>query len=174
MEVVDNSTNQVMGRPGRYLPGVFVPEDVAGQGVVSFLDEELCRVWILGQVHERGVDCPGCGGEIVSKASLQSFWAGARVKCGRCGKYFTALTNTFLSGVHLSYSAMVMMAILIAAGADDATIAGLMHLSAEGVRGWRCRFKLAGMARTMLPAVDTGKGIEESRDAATGGAGAER
>jgi hypothetical protein len=51
------------------------------------------------------------------------------------------------------------MAILIDAGAADAHIARLMHISSEGVRSWRSRF-----------ATTSGLGIRESRDGEKGGA----
>ncbi|SEM82479.1 hypothetical protein SAMN04489760_1557 [Syntrophus gentianae] len=56
------------------------------------------------------------------------------------------------------------MAILIDAGADDARIARLMEISAEGVRGWRLRFSHAAEPS------HSGQVIEESREAGTGGA----
>lgn len=175
MEVIDKSTISHQASEPICRPTVFGPGDVSRGGVAYFLDEELCRSWVLGMLHPNGAQCPGCAVPIASGQSLQSFWNGARVKCCRCGKYFTALTDTFLSGVHLSYAGMIMMAILLDAQADDSQIARILNMSTEGIRGWRLRFANAAQYRRCFPVppLISGVGDSESRDAATGGAGAD-
>jgi len=141
--------------------------DVCRHYVARFLDVETCRAWIIDRLHPQCPVCPGCSKLIVSGTSLRSFRLGARVRCSNCGKFFTALTGTFLSGGHLSFSGVVLMAILIESGATDANIARLMEMSVEGVRSWRGRFAAADLS------VISGQGIRESRDGDKGGRGCE-
>jgi transposase-like protein len=169
MEVIDNSTIHGMEPGALYRPEVFGPEDVSRDDVAYFMNEGHCRTWVLTVLHPHGAHCPGCAGLISGGPSLQSFWKGSRVKCCRCGKFFTALTGTFLSGVHLSYAGVIMMAMLIDARADDSQIARLLNMSTEGVRGWRQRFANTGLSRgATIPTLLSGVGISESRDAANG------
>jgi transposase-like protein len=72
---------------------------------------------------------------------LQSFWENKRIKCDRCGKYFTALTNTFLSGCHFDFREIVLLAFLLALGVSDNQIATTLKISDESVRLWRLKFK---------------------------------
>jgi len=163
MEVIDNTAIPENAPLPSYRPSVFGPIDVGRSRIAKFLDDGSCREWVLSRLHPDGPRCPGCGESITSYPSLRSFRMGARVRCCRCGKYFTALTGTFLSGCHLSFPQVVLMAILIDAGADDARIARLMEVSTEGVRGWRLRFQHAAK-----PSISS-QGIRESRDGEKGG-----
>lgn len=165
MEVIDNVTKQHSDDGPAYQPSVFSPHDVGRSMIARFFDPAVCREWILEKLHPAGARCPGCATAIASYASLRSYRLGARVKCVKCGKFFTALTGTFLSGCHLSFAQVIHMSILIDAGADDAQIARQMSMSPEGVHGWRLRFRHAAA----LPPI-SGQGIKESRDGAKGGA----
>ncbi len=166
MEVIDNTAKPENATMPAYRPSVFGPVDVGQSRLAKFLNPDSCREWVLNRLHPNGPRCPGCGESITSYPSLRSFRLGARVRCCRCGKYFTALTGTFLSGCHLSLPQVILIAILIDAGADDTRIARLMEVSAEGVRGWRLKFN------HVADPSHSGQGTEESREAATGGAGA--
>jgi hypothetical protein len=95
--------------------------------------------------------------------------------CVRCGKYFTALTGTFLAGVHLGYARIILIGILLGAMDDDSVIASIMSMSTEGIRLWRLRFQHAKLFHRYTapgrPSV-IGRRTQESRGAAKGGAGA--
>jgi transposase-like protein len=123
----------------------FLPADVLKEFRAEILDEPWCRLWILKRLHRRDPRCPGCDVPVPEK-SLQRFWLGARIRCDACGKFFTALTDTFLSGCHLSYQEIVLLGFLLAMdshsmnGISDKQIAELLEISAEAVRIWRHKF----------------------------------
>ena len=62
----------------------------------NFLDESVCRAWVLNRLHPGGARCPGCGSRLHSKKSAR-FWQDKPVRCG-CGKSFSARTDTALAG----------------------------------------------------------------------------
>jgi len=158
MELIDNTAKHNNASCRSTGSPAFSPADIGRQGVAIFFDDNFCRGWILKRLHPEGPRCPGCAERIVGYRSLQSFMRGDRVKCCHCGKYFTALTGTFISGCHLSFPQVILMAILLEAGTDDVHIARMMNISYESVRGWRSRF-----------AVISGQGIKESRGGAARG-----
>jgi hypothetical protein len=174
MEAINNTTIHETSATSEHRSGVFGPSDILSGTVAGFFDEEICRVWILGRLHPDGAACPACLSPIAGEASLQSFWSGDRVRCVRCGKYFTALTGTFLAGGHLGYTQVILIGILIGSLADDSAIASIMSMSTEGVRLWRRRFELSQLIRNYtVPGGPffTGKRTQESRGAGKGGAG---
>jgi transposase-like protein len=110
----------------------------------EFLSEHLCRMWILNKIH--GAEpprCPGCG-EPVAHHLLRSFWENRRVRCGKCRKMFTALTGTFLSGCHMDFCSVYLLAVLLALGLPDKNIGRIVKMSSENVRLWRLKFKEIG------------------------------
>ncbi len=125
--------------PGR-CERAFMPADVLREFRAEILDEPWCRLWILKRLHGDLPRCPGCAVSIPEK-SLQRFWMGARVRCDACGKFFTALTDTFLSGCHLSFQEVVMLAFMLSIEVPDKRIAELIEISAEAVRIWRHKFE---------------------------------
>jgi len=107
---------------------------------VDFLDETACRMWILKSLHgESAVQCPECGSELTEKG-LQRFWSGCRVRCCGCGKFFTALTGTVLSGVHLEFRAIMLIAVFLFFGVKADYIATKLSISTETVRIWKNKF----------------------------------
>lgn len=120
--------------------GSFVPADVLSMFDADFLVEVLCRHLILEKLHPNNKTfCPGCGGAI-PESQLRSFWEAKRIKCDRCGKYFTALTDTFLSGCHFNFREIVWFSLLLALGVDDKKIADILKISKENVRLWKLKF----------------------------------
>ncbi|MFA5284511.1 MAG: hypothetical protein WC347_02830 [Smithellaceae bacterium] len=136
METAKNITSQ----DNDINPGIFTPREVFAEFNAEFLDDEKCRQWIIEILHPENKKCPECGEEILNSL-LQSFWDGKRIKCWYCGKYFTALTNTFLSGCHLNFQQIVLMSMLIGLGVPDKVIALIIKISAESVRLWRLKFR---------------------------------
>ncbi len=128
---------------------VFVPHDVAASFRAGFLDEDACRAWILGTIHGRGpVRCPECRGEMEGKA-LQRFWEGKRVCCRRCGKFFTALTGSFLAGCHMTYGEVLLLAVFLHFGISPREIAGILKISPETVRLWDIKFRALDKMRAI-------------------------
>lgn len=118
--------------------GIFSPGDIARAFGADFFDHDACRNWILHQLHHNVPRCPGCRAEVLLK-SQPRFWAGDRVKCN-CGKFFTALTGTFLSGCQLDFREVILLAILLSLGVSDKTIAEFLNMSPAGIRLWRQKF----------------------------------
>lgn len=114
----------------------FTKEAVVAAFGPNWLDGEVCRRWVLNQVHQDGAFCPGCGSPVVGQ-SAGLFWQGKPISCRTCGKEFTARTGTILAGKNLSYREMVLMAWLMADGKTNAEIAGVIGCNRETVRLWR-------------------------------------
>ena len=124
------------------LAGVFIPEDVARAFGADFLDEAFCRQWILSRLHSE-ILCPQCRSTLTERA-LRRFKKGARIRCNACGKFFTALTGTFLSGCHLDYRSLILLPLLLRFGLRRDRIASVLHVSAEMVRLWDLKFQALG------------------------------
>ena len=122
---------------------IFDINDVLHDFQANFLNEVVCREWVLKRLHPTGAYCPGCGVAIPEK-SLQRFWMSERVKCCQCNKFFTALTGTFLSGCQLDYREVILLAILLSTDMSDKTIAEILNMSAANVRIWRNKFEIMG------------------------------
>lgn len=122
--------------------GMFSARDVLEVFNVNFLDYEFARMWVLKRLHPDGTHCPGCGIPPLSNEFMQRFWQGKRMRCPQCGKYFTALTGTFLSGCHLDFRGVILLAVLLALGIHDKQIAAIVEMSSENVRLWRKKFQV--------------------------------
>ena len=96
-------------------------------------------MWVLYKLH--GTDpprCPRCG-EPVADNLLRTFWESRRLCCGKCRKMFTALTGTFLSGCHMTFRDIFLLAVLLSFDLADRHIAQIMKMSPENVRLWRLK-----------------------------------
>lgn len=121
--------------------GIFLPGDVVGAFNAEYLVESFCRYWVIEHLHPRKMfSCPECG-TAVPENLVRSFWEAKRIECGQCGKWFTALTGTFLSGCHMNFQEIVLFALLIGLGVQDKEVARIMKISVESVRLWRLKFK---------------------------------
>lgn len=107
----------------------------------DFFDEAKCRAWLLTKLHPAGAVCPGCARMIEPSKRLVRFWAGQRLNCQFCNKFFTALTNSFFSGSHLSFSQLFLLAALSGSGIKDKIIAAKLNIAPESCRLWRIKFK---------------------------------
>lgn len=135
--IIDDLTKSVSGGRGS---GIVRLADVTASPMIAFFDEAVCREWILKRLHPDGERCPGCGEQIPGKA-LGRFYAAERVKCFRCGKFFTALTGTFLSGCQLSFAEVIALAMFLSPEFTDKKIADVLGMSAANVRIWRAKFE---------------------------------
>ena len=126
--------------------GVFLPEEVLEVFNANFLDYEFARMWVLKRMHPHGAYCPGCGAAIPDN-KLRRFWSNGRMSCRGCGKYFTALTGTFIAGCQLDFRGLIILAFLLALGAHDKEIARITEMSRENVRLWRLKFANLGFQK---------------------------
>jgi transposase-like protein len=154
MEGVEMTAIDVNGLTPDRCHRAFVPADLLREFRAEILDGEWCRRWILKRLHGDHPRCPGCAAP-VSEKSLQRFWSGMRIKCDSCGKFFWALTDTFLSGSHLSFQEIVLLGVLLAMadrsviGISDKQIGEILEISTEAVRIWRHKFEAIGRLQDM-------------------------
>jgi len=136
MEITTNITNNI----SLPKPEIFHLYNVAEAFNADFLDEDICREWILKAIHGRsGPRCPNCHGPILGIA-VQRFWGGKRICCRDCGKFFTALTDTFLRGCHLTFGQIILLAMFLFLKIKRETIAEKVGISSETVRLWGKKF----------------------------------
>ena len=136
MEATENTARQEK----EMKRGDFNMTEAATAFGVEFLDESACRAWILKTLHgDAPARCPECG-SILNEKAQDRFWSGSRVKCS-CGKFFGALTGTVLSGCHLDYRSIMLLAVYLFFGAKADHIARKLGISAETVRLWRIKFR---------------------------------
>lgn len=131
MELAENTNNL----------NFFTSSEVAGIFGSNFLDEEVCRQWILKRLHPVGAFCPVCGFRLSGRQAAR-FWQDKPVCCPECGKTFTARTGTILAGKNLSYQEIILMAWLMARNYSNIEIADVIGCNRETVRLWR--FQLEG------------------------------
>jgi len=120
-------------------PGSFGPGDVAQVFCADFFNSDTCREWVINRLHPHGEYCPDCGAHVPEKFIIR-FRSGDRLRCS-CGKFFTALTNTFLSGCQLDTREVILLAILLFLGVGDKKIAEFLRMSTANVRLWRQKFE---------------------------------
>ncbi len=118
---------------------LFAVSEVAAIFGPNFLDDEVCRQWILKRLHPAGAFCPSCGSGMQGRAS-DRFWQGRPVTCAGCDKDFTARTGTILAGKNLSYREIILVAYLMARGDSNTDIAETVGCNRETVRLWRQQF----------------------------------
>ena len=118
--------------------------------LASFLDEAACREHILQAVHGTDARCPGCDVRIQDTSTLKNFWGGKRCVCKRCGRWFTALSGTFLQGMQLDFRTVLLIAVLADCphpGLNVSYIARLAGVSPKTVRIWLQRLRLYNSVR---------------------------
>lgn len=146
---METTANNQDGLHSGTLAGMYLPEEVAQAFGADFLDEAFCRQWILSRLHS-GARCPQCHRPLAGRA-LPRFKKGARIRCNACGKFFTALTGTFLSGCHLDYRSMILLPLLLRFGLRHDRIAATLHVSAGMVRLWEIKFQALERLKEMVP-----------------------
>jgi len=123
--------------------GVFLPADVVRDFDTTWLDEALCRSWVMLRIHHAGAGCPECGTGLTESQRL-SFFNQRRVRCSGCGKYFSATTGTFICRTKLDYRQLVLMYFLIGIGVDDEKISTALNVDKTTV--WKYRKQIEGMS----------------------------
>lgn len=105
----------------------------------SFLDANAATRWLVHRLHPDGPACPYCSALIISRQRRATWESLGRVKCPRCPRTFTAITGTPLHGSTLTPADLVLMALLMAAGLDNAAIAERVGCDRTTVYRWRPR-----------------------------------
>jgi transposase-like protein len=118
----------------------FLPADSLKAFNDTVLSEDACRRWFLGKLHPDGINCPRCKKEITSGTTVKNFWSMKRCLCNHCGKRFLATDGTILHKSRLSMTQVFALAILLALGIDNKSIAGIIGIHPDSVRLWRMRF----------------------------------
>jgi len=131
-------------------PRSFTPRDVGCQFGAGFLDEGFCRRWILSGIHGAGqITCPKCRVPL-SDIALRRFWEGRRICCRACGKFFTALTGTFLGGCHMDFREVILLAAFLHFDIPHREIARILRISPETVRLWDIKSKALERVKGMM------------------------
>ena len=115
----------------------FAPVEVREAFGAVFLDADFCREWVLKRIHGETGRCPNCH---IEAESQQRFFQGARIKCRPCGKFYTALTGTFLCGTQFDFREIVLLALFLELGLANSSIAKTLGVDQETVRIWKNRF----------------------------------
>lgn len=132
---VPTAGDEKSAKPLRY----FTTGDALGDFVPVFINEDACREWAISRLHPGGAFCPDCGLKLDNDTR---FRAGKRCHCGRCGRWFTATTGTFLEGAHLDFAQVYALALFIELGHTPARISSMLGISADTVRLWVKKFRM--------------------------------
>ena len=99
------------------------------------LDASACRDHLARLLHPAGPRCPHCALPLPEPRHA-AFFGWTRIQCPECSRWFRATTGTVLSGAKLGPRRLVLMALLLAAGAQPAVVARLAGVSANTLRAW--------------------------------------
>ncbi|MCX5817122.1 MAG: transposase [Proteobacteria bacterium] len=102
----------------------------------SFLNEERCQKTILNLLHPNGPACPFCKTRLDEK-KFPRFANLHKIKCKKCNKFFTGLTGTMLSGTHLTFAQLTLLAVLIESGIRPEKIEKITKIHRETVILWK-------------------------------------
>lgn len=139
-EGVDRSGRKTLPSAQKSVMKSFSLEAVAEAFSYKFFNEERCRAWMFEKLHPEGAQCPDCG-LTLDGAARESFWAGRRCSCNRCGRRFTARTGTFLEGAQLADRQIYAMAVLYDLGFSTGRAAEILGVTPNTVRLWSTRLK---------------------------------
>ncbi len=121
-------------------------EEVKGPILAGFtcdlLNEDRCREFFLTWLFQDGVRCPECGEPLPIKR-LARFFAGKISYCSRCHIKFFPLKGTAFHSTKLTYSELVLIAVLYALGVSAETIASTIGRRKGCVLEILGRFKAA-------------------------------
>ena len=108
----------------------------------NFLNEPICREWILKKMHPDIIKCPSCKSVIIDATTLNNFWGLKRCRCKNCNKWFSATTGTFIDRLHLTMSELSMLAVFLHLRAPHKIIAEKLNIHSVSVNQWEKKFKM--------------------------------
>jgi transposase-like protein len=109
----------------------------------AWLDADQVRDWLLRRLHPRGPVCPDCGIPRISRRKWQAFYAGRRLQCTQCGRFYSATSGTLLEGAKITPAQLVLLALCQALDLPIPTTADLCGVNANTIRFWRNRLEAA-------------------------------
>ena len=114
----------------------------AWQGfTLDFLDDDICRHWILTHLHRTGAACPHCRQKVQGEKNLNRFWLNMRIRCTQCSRYYRASSKTFLERAEKDYRWLFFIAAMIGAGVSDRQIAERLDADPQTVKKYRRIFE---------------------------------
>ncbi|MCX5841134.1 MAG: hypothetical protein NTY16_06735 [Deltaproteobacteria bacterium] len=134
METAVNTAQSDMGRR------LFDIEGLLREFNFHYFSEDFCRKRVLETLHPDAARCPQCKNQVAAD-QLRRFWECKRLKCASCGKFFTALTGTVLSGCHLTFSQLLFLAVFLERDMPLNEIAERVEINVESVRLWKHRIQ---------------------------------
>ncbi|MBI3582397.1 MAG: hypothetical protein HY096_00420 [Nitrospinae bacterium] len=108
----------------------------------SFLNEEVCREWILRRLYPDTVKCPACKSIIVDATTLKNFWELKRCRCKNCKKWFSAKVGTIFDNGQMIMSEIAMLAIFLYLKVPYKVIAEKLNMHPVSVSMWEKKFRM--------------------------------
>ncbi len=118
---------------------------IAAVGAVAdwrWLNEDVCRLWLLQQFYPVGPCCPVCRVEVRKGKATTSWWSLRRVHCHNCGSFYRATRNTILHRCNLKLRQVVMLVWALSLGVNDSCAARLSGINQRTARLWRFRLEV--------------------------------
>jgi len=117
---------------------------------VGFLNEEICREWILKRLHPNIIKCPACDSIIVDVITLNNFWSLKRCRCKQCKKWFSAKVGTIFDNGQLTMSEIGMLAIFLYLKVPHKVIAEKLNMHPVSIGMWEKKFKMFGSLKEVI------------------------
>lgn len=128
--------------------GNFTTTDVFREINSNYLNSHSCMMWIVKKLHPGGARCPSCLNPIQA-TGYSRYLTGQQIRCNKCGKFFTVLTGTFLSGTHMEYHDIFFLAFLLELGLSTKQISEKMTLDPDTIRLWKAKFDLVRKSKEL-------------------------
>ena len=121
--------------------------DVFNRFGAYLLDEDRCREMVISKLHPAPC-CPDCAAKLTWTQDA-AFRQNKRVRCNQCGRFFTALSGSPLSGMHMDFRAFVLLCFCLEAGLNNTQISMLIGDTTDTVRAWRRKLALLQIIQTI-------------------------
>ena len=108
----------------------------------SFLNEEICREWILRRLHPDTIKCPVCYSIITDAITLRNFWGLKRCRCKKCSKWFSSKVGTIFKNGQLTMSEIGMLAAFLYLKVSHKVIAEKLNMHPVSIGMWEKKFKM--------------------------------
>lgn len=99
----------------------------------GMIDEKEARFWIMRRLHPSGLWCPGCDSDDFSMERTATWFAGGRVMCKHCGRWFNSRTGTRLEGCCLGWREVYLLLVLTELGLSRQEIATRMGVHPDTI-----------------------------------------